>query len=74
MNKMSLLCIQNSEIKTRKQLNLNLKNMSEIEVKVKEIIVDKLGFDEADVVPEASFTNDLGAKLRIYIQTTKVNM
>ena len=61
MNKMSLLCIQNSEIKTRKQLNLNLKNMSEIEVKVKEIIVDKLGVDEADVVPEASFTNDLGA-------------
>ena len=58
---MSLLCIQNSEIKTRKQLNLNLKNMSEIEVKVKEIIVDKLGVDEADVVPEASFTNDLGA-------------
>jgi acyl carrier protein len=35
--------------------------MSEIEVKVKEIIVDKLGVDEADVVPEASFTNDLGA-------------
>ena len=35
--------------------------MSEIEVKVKEIILDKLGVDEADVVPEASFTNDLGA-------------
>ena len=35
--------------------------MSEIEVKVKEIIVDKLGVDEADVVPEASFTNNLGA-------------
>ena len=35
--------------------------MSEIEAKVKEIIVDKLGVDEADVVPEASFTNDLGA-------------
>ena len=35
--------------------------MSEIEVKVKEIIVDKLGVDEADVVAEASFTNDLGA-------------
>jgi acyl carrier protein len=42
-------------------INLNVKNMSEIEVKVKEIIVDKLGVDEADVVPEASFTNDLGA-------------
>ena len=35
--------------------------MSEIEAKVKEIIVEKLGVDEADVVAEASFTNDLGA-------------
>lgn len=35
--------------------------MSEIEAKVKEIIVDKLGVDEAEVTPEASFTNDLGA-------------
>lgn len=35
--------------------------MSEIESKVKAIIVDKLGVDEADVKPKASFTNDLGA-------------
>ena len=35
--------------------------MSEIESKVKEIIAHKLGVDEADVKPEASFTNDLGA-------------
>ncbi|MBP5196166.1 MAG: acyl carrier protein [Bacteroidaceae bacterium] len=35
--------------------------MSEIEAKVKAIIVEKLGVDEANVVPEASFTNDLGA-------------
>ena len=35
--------------------------MSEIEAKVKDIIVDKLGVDAADVKPEASFTNDLGA-------------
>ena len=35
--------------------------MSEIESKVKEIIADKLGVDEADVKPEASFTNELGA-------------
>ena len=35
--------------------------MSEIEAKVKEIIVDKLGVDESDVTPEASFSNDLGA-------------
>ena len=35
--------------------------MSEIEAKVRDIIVEKLGVDEADVKPEASFTNDLGA-------------
>lgn len=35
--------------------------MSDIESKVKAIIVDKLGVDEADVKAEASFTNDLGA-------------
>ena len=29
--------------------------------RVKAIIVDKLGVDESEVVPEASFTNDLGA-------------
>ena len=33
--------------------------MSEIESKVKAIIVDKLGVDEAEVKPEASFTNDV---------------
>ena len=35
--------------------------MSEIESRVKAIIVDKLGVDEEEVKPEASFTNDLGA-------------
>lgn len=35
--------------------------MSEIESKVKAIIVDKLGVNEAEVVATASFTNDLGA-------------
>ncbi|HPG07355.1 MAG TPA: acyl carrier protein [Saprospiraceae bacterium] len=35
--------------------------MSSIEEKVKKIIVDKLGVDESEVTPEASFTNDLGA-------------
>ena len=35
--------------------------MSEIAEKVIKIIVDKLGVDESEVVPEASFTNDLGA-------------
>jgi acyl carrier protein len=35
--------------------------MSDIAARVKKIIVDKLGVDEAEVVHEASFTNDLGA-------------
>lgn len=35
--------------------------MSDITSKVKAIIVDKLGVDEKEVTPEASFTNDLGA-------------
>lgn len=35
--------------------------MSEIKSKVISIIVDKLGVDENEVKPEASFTNDLGA-------------
>ncbi len=39
----------------------NKKIMSDITSKVKAIIVDKLGVDEGDVTPEASFTNDLGA-------------
>ena len=35
--------------------------MSEIESKVKAIIVDKLSVDESEVKNEASFANDLGA-------------
>ena len=35
--------------------------MSEIAKKVVDIVVDKLGVDAAEVVPAASFTNDLGA-------------
>lgn len=35
--------------------------MEDITSKVKTIIVDKLGVDEADVQEAASFTNDLGA-------------
>lgn len=33
----------------------------DVEAKVKEIIVNKLGVDEAQITTEASFTNDLGA-------------
>jgi acyl carrier protein len=35
--------------------------MADTAAKVKEIIVSKLGVDAAQVTPEASFTNDLGA-------------
>ena len=35
--------------------------MSDITNRVKAIIVDKLGVDEAEVTPPATFTNDLGA-------------
>ena len=35
--------------------------MSDVAAKVKAIIVDKLGVDEKEVTPTASFTNDLGA-------------
>ena len=36
--------------------------MADSTEKVKEIIVSKLGVDAAQVTPEASFTNDLGAE------------
>ena len=39
----------------------NITIMAEIEARVKAIIVDKLGVDESEVTPTASFTNDLGA-------------
>ena len=35
--------------------------MADVGSKVKEIIVAKLGVDAAQITPEASFTNDLGA-------------
>jgi len=35
--------------------------MASIEEKVKQIIVEQLGVDEAEVTPTASFVDDLGA-------------
>jgi acyl carrier protein len=35
--------------------------MADLEAKVKKIISEQLGVPEADVKPEASFVNDLGA-------------
>jgi acyl carrier protein len=34
---------------------------NDLEAKVTAIIVEKLGVEESDIKPEASFTNDLGA-------------
>jgi acyl carrier protein len=35
--------------------------MADVAAKVKEIIMNKLGVEAAQITPEASFTNDLGA-------------
>lgn len=35
--------------------------MSDVQDKVKQIIIDKLGVDDSEVTNEASFTDDLGA-------------
>ena len=35
--------------------------MDNLENKIKEIIVDKLGIEESEITGSASFTNDLGA-------------
>ncbi len=35
--------------------------MADVEARVKEIIVNKLGVEDSQITPEASFTNDLGA-------------
>ena len=40
----------------------------DIEAKVKEIIVDKLGVEESQITPEASFTNDLGADSLVIVE------
>ena len=42
-------------------LILKQNKMSVVTTKVKAIIVDKLGVDESEVTPTASFTDDLGA-------------
>jgi len=42
-------------------LNQKIKIMANVAEKVKAIIVDKLGVEDSEVSPEASFTNDLGA-------------
>src|SRR5579884_724868 len=38
-----------------------VKSMASVEERVKQIIVEQLGVDEAEVTPTASFVDDLGA-------------
>ncbi len=47
--------------KINRVINQKFTTMSDVSAKVKAIIVDKMGVDETEVTPEASFTNDLGA-------------
>ena len=60
VNKCLHLCTQ-KVIKIIRLLTKKIKVMSEIQERVKAIIVDKLGVEESEVTLEASFTNDLGA-------------
>jgi acyl carrier protein len=60
MNKLNLVFHLNSFF-FASCLTKNFKNMSDIATRINAIIVDKLGVDESEVTPEASFTNDLGA-------------
>ena len=60
VNKCLHLCTR-KENKIIRLLTKNFKVMSEIQERVKAIIVDKLGVEESEVTMEASFTNDLGA-------------
>ena len=60
MNK-HYFCTRKLKYKEHNSLNTNKETMSDIEAKVKAIIVDKLSVDESEVKNEASFANDLGA-------------
>lgn len=64
IKKVLFLCdclIERISIFNKDCLTKKIKIMSEVQSKVVEIIVDKLGVKESEVTPEASFTNHLGA-------------
>ncbi len=42
-------------------IGITLKNMSDIEQRVKKIVADQLGVAEAEIKTESSFVDDLGA-------------
>ena len=58
---MYFLCSLKNENNHFYNNNLKITTMSEIEERVKQIIVDKLGVSESEVTPEATFNQDLGA-------------
>jgi acyl carrier protein len=45
----------------KRQQQTGVRTMSSVAQRVKEIIVDQLGVNESQVVPEAKFVEDLGA-------------
>ncbi len=49
---------RNSQLETRNSQGVA---MAAVDDKVKQIIVEQLGVDEAEVTPSASFVDDLGA-------------
>jgi acyl carrier protein len=55
------LCLYLEWLSLHEIYTKQIKEMSEIATKVKNIIIDKLGVEESEVTNEASFTNDLGA-------------
>ena len=48
-------------LQVKRRIKLYFKVMSEISERVKAIIVEKLGVNETEVTPEATFAQDLGA-------------
>ena len=42
--------------------------MENLENKIKEIIIDKLGIEESEITDSASFTNDLGADSLVTVE------
>ena len=50
-----------SPVKIRDLKPQKMTKVADIDGKVKAIIADKLGVDEKEITPQASFTNDLGA-------------
>jgi acyl carrier protein len=55
------ICLGQREIEERATNNRGGTGMASVEERVKQIIVEQLGVDEAEVTPTASFVDDLGA-------------